>query len=225
MKGVEEAHAEPIADTYSHVFFGASVVMYDSAWQVGEEAGVGDLTLGLEPGAPNQIRGWILEIRDKNRTVLHRASHAIRSRFTKQIAIPWVRTPIPPRTDVPKAFWGEVARQDRRVETQGWRDLPGGTKIRGVALLCDDEIAYRQKGNGWLFAFTVMPPANSHAGLEYRIVRPGPGWCRGISGPVSLNSSRFSDKAVAVFGLGCVGSAVALEFARAGVGELRILRL
>jgi len=84
-------------------------------------------------------------------------------------------------------------------------------------------------GDAWLFAVAFKPSLYSKKSKKkpkqeesHYLVRPG------LSGPGDLASripelAPLKDHAIAMFGLGCLGGPSAIEFARAIIGEVRLL--
>lgn len=220
--GLEEPHAEPLADTYHHAFVPQSIVLFDGSWSVDPSVQRGDLVVGFEADAVPQIRGWVLQVRDESRRVLNGSPPEVCSRHTQKLVIPWVRMPSPPRTDEGRSFWKAVTRLDPRAEQLSWKPAAGEYKVRGLAVLCEEEIAYRRKGDGFIFAFSLLPPEKSRQPVVYFLVRPGRAGRQDMIARIP-ELRPLADKVVTVFGLGCLGSPSALEFARAHVGDLRLV--
>jgi hypothetical protein len=89
-------------------------------------------------------------------------------------------------------------------------------KPRLIGLVFPEELGYRTIGDGWVFI--DLRHERDRTGL--RLVR----CARAGVADLSARLPRFvdlEDRKIAVFGLGCIGAPSFLEFARAGVGELR----
>jgi molybdopterin/thiamine biosynthesis adenylyltransferase len=93
-----------------------------------------------------------------------------------------------------------------------------------LAFRIPSEVGHRQVGKEWLMVLRVTPRFGAK-----NIRRSGSGYVRLEPFGRNLLYSRapelsaLAKKCVAVIGLGCIGAPAAVEFARAGVGELRIL--
>lgn len=90
-------------------------------------------------------------------------------------------------------------------------------------------VAHRQGGQGWFFVSETEPRVSRRKARKGRKKGPQVGLVRPLyAGPTDLalrvpELSPMRNKTIALFGVGTLGAQAAVEFARAGVRELRIL--
>lgn len=236
--GKEQPQAEPFSDYYPYL---PSMILVDTEWVIPREEESGILEVGIRDGidwrrAP-WIHGAILEVRNNSNRVLARCDRKLANSFSKmRIMCRWVRAKEPIHQFDPTHFFDAVTALDPGKKHNREHVVPvGHLQLWGV--LFPEEVGYGRMGEGWVFACrlnrsrsvvstraSLVPKAKvtkETLTLNYfaRAGRAGP---KDLS--VRLPELQpLSECAVAVFGLGCVGAPSALELARAGVAELRVL--
>ena len=218
----EDKQAEPVT-----AYFGNATqqVMMDSGWNIPAAVMYGKLKLAVPKGYKSiqkdvPLTCWALEVQDKNGLVVADAVvnpllHTwIKSEGLSRITCDWCRlSVIPSANDLLKVVRGEAPEFSERMFKQ--------LKAKGdffFAACIPEENPLGGKGDGWIFfhlsrmrtALRVKTLTVEYAGegdLFERIPELNP----------------LRGKTIAVVGLGCVGAPSVLAFARAGVGEIRLL--
>ena len=244
---LEQVQGEPFSDYYAAR---PAMCLIDSGWQIPASVRSGSLTLGvhsfsrLPPEKTPCIHATVLEVRGEDGTIVAQAPPELRTAFgSRQAKGRWGRAEAPIPIGEAKALYTASRRLDPREATLSWSQLWGFTfQVR--AILFPEETRHRQTSDGWVFivriqrspAGTSMKPArrkNKHPkpffkpsaaqpADEYYIARAG------RAGPGDLQArmpelTPMRSKIVAQVGVGCLGALSALEFARAALGELRML--
>lgn len=245
---IEDEQAEPFTDYYQ--YHPSSIMLIDGAWTIPREARYGQIVLGAEGTSavrpPPLLRAALLEIRDSAGRILHQASEEVTRRYTVKLDGRWVYREAPPSIEKQDELFEDLAKGDLHAQKNVANKVQGGALTIRVALFPEEHhwrgIAGKNHGQGWLVAccFTKSSTVNSQQPRSKR---------KGRNGRASQSAQttrtcylsrigRFAlhdvlarapeldvltNKTVAVFGLGCVGAPSALEFARAGIAELRML--
>lgn len=232
----EERQAEPYSDYYSYE--PDSLLFTDSGWDIPEDQNSGFLTIGVYPPPPSQhppnlLNGALLEVQDENKRPIVKAPVELTSRYKAILQGRWVRCNEPlPANLSPE----EIFRRARSTDLES-RPLKTNTVDKGalriMGVLYPEERRWRgsgkdSSGDAWLIAAEFLPSAYKKSKNRTRqqslfyLVRPG------VGGPADLQArtpelSPLAAHQVAIFGLGCIGAPSALEFARAGIGGLRLI--
>jgi ThiF family protein/E2/UBC family protein B len=219
--GREERQAEPLS-AYTRAEED-SVVLIDSDWTIGSETRSGTLLLGVEQSNP--IRAAVLEVYNEAGVLVCGAHAAIRRRYGRRtIRGRWLRMDSEIRKESAKEFLDEAVQATAANLAPRWQALDE-QRVDFVGVVFPEELKWRQHADGWMFI--VRRPearagfrAGRYCSTQYaRTGRAGP---RDIAWrPPEL--AFLQSRTIALVGLGCLGSAVALEFARAGIGHLRIM--
>jgi hypothetical protein len=234
--GFEEEQAEPYTDYYTYEL--GWFILVDGNWKFPADLTSGWLTVGceqiprLEAGRVTPIRGAVHVVYNNDRNELARSAASLIDRFPNTFEVRWVRLAHPPKPADDLFATAEASDSLRRLPPS----LRGGAQMWVRAALFPEEHAWRGSGrdlgDGWLFAVRLDAAVRkgsrrpvrgqsgkhvSKVGFLARTYRLGKSdyWKR-IPELTSLGT-----KVIAIFGLGCLGSVSALEFARAGVNELR----
>jgi hypothetical protein len=230
----EEHQAEPYSDYYDYI--PGAILLTDSSWSISQRAQYGDLHIGLET-LSSPIRGAILEVTDEQGNIVAKTPEELARNYHFSIKARWARFNTPPSARLTAA---EIYQSVRENDLRGidLKESIQGGKIAIKGVLFPEEIRWRgvadRTGDGWLFVVRfeqerpsqkkrdrnrslVASPENS-----YGLVRAG----RAGRSDLSVRIPELAPLAqccIAQFGLGCLGAPSSLEFARAGLGELRIL--
>lgn len=174
----------------------------------------GVLTLGINHQTSDI--GAVLAVKDEHGAVLWEAGECISKRFPRHVKGRWTRMgQLPANVNLAELFNAVLLHEPKFAQEQfdGWHDI--------IAVVFPEEVQQEVLRDGWMFFGRMKDkhrPGNRRVKLM-RALRAGP---EDFSSRIP-ELSPMSSKKIAVFGLGCLGAPSALQFARNGVGELRLL--
>jgi molybdopterin/thiamine biosynthesis adenylyltransferase len=217
---LEEHQGEPFSDYYQYV--PGTIVFVDSSWSLNPEVKQGDLIIGLDENAGNIVRGVVLEIRDSNRTLLARADPSLARLYPKRMHARWLRVDAPVREVNPSRFLDTLVKHDRSLGHPLWHPVKGW-RLDVIGVVFPEEVRWRQSFDGWVFvvrAEELKDKGRRRSGAY--LARSGRVGREDLTTRVP-ELVPLRDTRVALVGLGGIGAPSAIEFARSGVGELRIV--
>jgi molybdopterin/thiamine biosynthesis adenylyltransferase len=187
-------------------------------WELPEGATTGELLVGYHSAQP--FTGTVLEVRGAAGVVLGAMDNVHRDRYKNHTKGMWVLLPKAPSTDNPNELVQLAATINSKAQNPKIVSTP---HVLGIAFY--DELQWNQSQLNWLFVVrTREAPASKRAQPQIRSHLPRP-----IFADRDTVTSRIStlyplaDKTVALFGLGAIGSPLAMHLAQSGVGELRLV--
>jgi len=231
---IEERQAEPFTDYYP--YYENILVLFESAWAIDSSVIKGTLELGV---ASAHLLA-ILEIRDSSGRVLQTADSHLAHLFKTRIQARWARSPEAIREENAGEFKRKLidlhphlARLEYQRPRGMFHNVPEeDLQLELLGVLFPEEVAKPEKpgwilGDGWVFLMQSkrrVVKKGFRPKLEERVffVRPGRAGHEDMLARIP-EVRNLKDKKIALFGLGCLGAPSALDFARSGVGELRIL--
>lgn len=189
----------------------------------------GSLMLGFEAGSnPNELfRGVVLEIRDLSGESLGSAPATLARRIGGRCEGRWVRFSQRPQTTDPIKVLEEAIAVWPELRQPFFR---GGPDVIGIVF--KDDARYREKHDLWTFLIRRkerdvvarrknkrLPPGNTYTVYLARADR-------GAQDDVGARVPRvkaLATKKAAIFGLGALGSTVAVQLAKAGIERLHLV--
>lgn len=231
---IEDNQAEPVTEYYPAI--SKQHVVMDSSWQLPIEARSGRFRIAF-PGGYRSISpsgsfaAWVIGIDGSNKKNIEGMTfpepvHSwIQSQNYEECNYPWIRLDFPPIGRSVNELRQVIIAKNSKIgdyidhELGAWRsglygfcfpeESPGGGSRDGwifLAYHCERK-GKRNKGTPRPYFWFIKPDYAGEKDLFERIPELYP----------------LRRKIVAIVGLGCVGAPSALAFARAGVGELRLL--
>lgn len=215
-----------------------SYCLVDTAWNIAamEHASSGWLTVRYKLADENSegplMQAAVTEVTSDDGTVLAKSHGAFPPQLcgdsVSELKVPWERLNTPPLPDhvsqnhsgLTKLLQSKTAITSPLFQTKKLSKH----RFRLNAFLYQSELGWEQKGDAWLFAL-IFGGAKAFEGrgiAQPRIVRT---LRSGISDLVSRVPSvqALSSKTVGLIGVGALGAPLAIELARNGIKELRIL--
>jgi ubiquitin-protein ligase len=146
----------------------------------------------------------------------------------REIKVPWERLSTAPLPDhISQNHSGLIKLLRSKVATSSplfQTSKLSKRRFRLNAFLYPSELTWKQEGDGWLFtlAFGGAKAFNGHGNISPRVIRT---LRAGISDLASRvpRAAALSSKTVCLVGVGALGAPLAIEFARNGIRELRLL--
>jgi molybdopterin/thiamine biosynthesis adenylyltransferase len=223
----EAREGAPITGYMADSFQLGSLVI-TAEWNLPTDKICGHLLIGFETGYdPNTLlRCAVHEVRDLDGNLLGEADAVIKARYPGSLNARWVRLPGPPKSS--------GALQLLADATSVWPQLnipfiKGGPDVIGIVF--QDEALYKEMHDLWVFVVRCrdrdiaprgrkrLPPGDQYTCYLARADRGGRD---DIQTRVPCLKA-LSDKKASIFGLGALGSTVAWQLARAGVGRLSLI--
>lgn len=216
------------APATGYINYAPDAVVLVGDWSIPLNQQHGVLIIGVEDGFdPNKLlRGAVLEVRSPNGGLIAEADDRIKRRYPNKIKGRWTRLPARPSADDPSHIMNDAIAQWRKLEQC---EFDHGPDIVGV--LFPDEAQHREMHDMWTFLVRVKQKKYQEVKGRRRqvgtdigiyVVRPDRSGRRDLQARVPRVAS-IATKKVAVFGVGAIGSMVAWQLARSGVGELRLI--
>jgi len=208
--------------------FGDNTVVMTGNWELPLNCVQGALTLGLERGSdPNSVlRGAVLEVTGGDAEVFGSADDHIAARYPERLVGRWVRIADKPRSNSASDLIEQaasVAADIRRPMFKGGPDI--------VGLVFRDEARFNEMHDLWVFIVRRRNRVISRDRKHRKI--PGDSISsylaradRGARDDLYERVPRLrplADKKCLVVGLGALGSMVAWQLARAGIGQLTLV--
>lgn len=204
-----------------------SVVLVDD-WIISSDQQRGTLLIGIEPGSdPNRpLRGAVLEVNAADGKRIAEANERLKRRYDKIIKGRWTRLPARPEADDPIKIMADAIVQWPKLERC---EFNGGPDTIGV--LFPDEAQHRQLHDIWSFlvrykqkTYREVKGRRRPTGSEIRIylARPDRAGRSDLQARVP-RLNQIAKKKVAIFGVGALGSMVAWQLARAGMGAMTLI--
>lgn len=225
---VSEAHeGAPITGYMANNFQPGSLVI-TAEWNLPIDQIRGHLRIGLEPGYdPNALlRCAVHEVHDLDGHLLGEADAAIKARYPGSLNARWVRLPGPPKSSGTLQLLADAISIWPELNIPVTRE---GPDVLGIVFR--DEALYKEMHDLWIFVVRRrdrdvaprgrkrLPPGDQYT---YYLARPDRGGRDDVQARVPRLKA-LSNKTASVFGLGALGSTVAWQLARAGVGHLRLI--
>ena len=226
---LEEHQAEPLSEFCEYQ--NDAMLLVDSSWDIPLEMEGGRLEVGLALGSTTKrsLRGAVLSVQDFKRNVVANSPSKWKQLFPDVIKGNWLRINGPlPRFDALrlKAYIESELSSKARFSLQG---ITGG-KVSITGIVFSEEVSYGEPDeDSWVFLL------HGHKGAFLKKIRMAhlPTHLRTLPEQAVLELKiilrvypslpPLRKKTIAIIGLGCIGSPSAIEFAKAGVGGLRLL--
>jgi molybdopterin/thiamine biosynthesis adenylyltransferase len=209
----EDPQGEPVTDFYE--YYVPAMVVIDSADVISASADSGSMNLVLEASGEFAVRGYVKDIDDGHGHRLGGLDLAGTYPKGSLIQGRWVRMSEPPRArtavemiDIVTSVSPALANERRgRVDT---------FEADVVGIVFPEELRQDVVGDGWVFLVRVKRGGTTG---QY-LARSGRGGREDLAERIpELRGLR--DKKILAVGLGGIGAPSALEFLRAGAGEVR----
>jgi molybdopterin/thiamine biosynthesis adenylyltransferase len=197
-------------------------------WSLPADVDRGRIVLGIETGtnANELFRGAVLEVQDLRGAVLSKSAIQIGDRYSQRLMGRWLRIASRPRASKPLEVLEELCAKWPELRRPAFA---GGPDVTGIVF--QDEARFKELHDIWLFlvrrrdrdvakrgrkrlpagdqitVYLAFPDRGGVEDLQIRVPRLKP----------------LINKAAAIFGLGALGSAVAGQLGRAGLGRLALV--
>jgi molybdopterin/thiamine biosynthesis adenylyltransferase len=145
------------------------------------------------------------------------------SGFPKRFEGFWYRSTISPSGMSAEEFLRRLAAEHPPVAMPKWAEFNGG-RCELIGVRIPEESAWREVGESWIFILRREQrlKANKRTPVQKFFIRTGRASRHQMQARVP-ELSLLASKRIAIVGLGCMGGPSALEFARASVGEVRLM--
>lgn len=219
VSSIEEHQGEPLSTYFTYQQDEALLV--DSSWSVDPAVAHGELSIGIRDAPGVLLQGVLAEVRDTRSRRLAAADPALLRLYPRRIRGRWVRVGESVLLDGPGTFPALIAKHPFLREPL-WQ-MGEGRQVDIVGLVFAEETAWRCRADGWVFIVRTRKMKRGKPGPQTMYLVRGPRAGREdlVSRVPELSALR--QKCVVTVGLGAIGAPSAIEFARTGIGELRIL--
>lgn len=197
---------------------------------------LGSLSLGFPAGAKLPGRIWALENFDHNDKSIGKLPESVAAMFPpRRMGYVYRLKARPPHGDATKDYQWILAlmqqQKARSIKPKPPTALKGGGAIDNViGLTFPEEHSAGQQGWGWLFivAVTRQVPAVKN---KKQVLRPMKDVYYAKANRINMKELGFrieslkplTPKTITILGIGALGGPSAIEFARNGIGELRLV--
>lgn len=221
VEGQEEPQGEPFSVYYTA--YQDATVLIDGGWAIDPTVAAGELVIGVKEDAGEVLSGAVLEVKDAEGRLLGRLDEAVARLYPRTLRCRWVRLDEPIREEEPGKFFGKLFSLSPSLSTPRWKPIAGG-RMDVIGVLFPEEIGWRTKGDGWVFGVRLQLRGRKGYGRgdNVYLARAARAGRTDLATRVPELSAVRAAK-IAVAGLGGLGSPGALEFARAGAMQLRLL--
>jgi len=211
----EEPQGEPITDFYR--YRENSVVLIDSEQSIPAASMRGEITVGLmQPLVGlSPLRGILLQIRDLNSSALVTADKAFQKMVISKVDGRWFRLGAPILAPEPETIIGQLIPAARHF----WESRTANG-LCVIGLVFPEEVNQNIYKDGWIFI--VGTKQKNDYKVRSHIARATRASRQDLLARIPELAS-LSDRTISIVGLGCVGAPSALQFAKAGVGKIRML--
>jgi molybdopterin/thiamine biosynthesis adenylyltransferase len=219
--GLEEPQGEPFSVYYTA--YQDSTLLIDGGWSIDNTVAAGELVIGVKEDAGEILRGAVLDVKDADGRTLGQLDPALARLYPKTLRCRWVRLDEPIREEDAGIFFGKLFSLHPSLSNPWWKHIVGG-RMDVIGVLFPEEVGWRKKGDGWVFGVRLQLRGSKGYGRgdNVYLARAARAGRSDLAARVpELRALR--DSKIAVAGLGGLGSPSALEFARAGAKQLRIL--
>lgn len=221
-EALEEPQGEPVSEYYTYQ---PITVLIDSAWKIPAEISAGRITLGTENKYP--LRTAVLEAHDNKSNLLVEADEGLKTRYDTPLLARWVRTDKPIMQKDAKAFFDDLCVIHPHIRNHEWVYSPRyDMHFSVVGVIFPEELGHKVTGDGWVFLFMRQVKSKirgqNHWTNQYDLARAGRAGRQDMKERIP-HTAHLADKKIAIVGLGSIGAPSALEFAKNGVGELRVM--
>lgn len=219
-EALEEHQGEPISTYYPCK--PGTILLVDSSWSIPIDVPKGRLALGLSgQHTAHVIRGAILKVSAPDGKVLATADPSINQLYSKQIGARWFRIRKPANEPDPQRFLDEHEKQHPSISKFEHNKL-GDWDVDLFGFVFSDELGYREHGDAWIFVVRAVKTKGNRTECVKYFVRPGQAGRSDLSARIP-ELAIMPQRRIAIIGLGGIGAPAALELAKGGIGELRIL--
>jgi molybdopterin/thiamine biosynthesis adenylyltransferase len=214
---LEEHQGEPFSDYYP--YRDDYMLLVEGGWKLDPVSRGGILMVGFNGRSGPGLRGAVLEVIDERGLVMAEADHSLSRLYGRQLDFRWVRCDDPIKESDLSRFFEALYARDNSLRQPRWRSV-NSKNYDIVGVLFPEEHRWRQQGDGWVFA--IREKAYGGGQVVHFLARAGRAGMTALTerGP-ELRPLR--ECKVSIVGLGALGAPSALELARSGVAELRVL--
>lgn len=216
------------APATGYMAFAPNSVVMTGDWTLPPDQKRGTFLIGIEPGSNSNevLRGAVLEVRDAEGRLLGEIDDRLKTFYKERVEGRWVRLPARPKSGDATAILAEALPNWPELRTP---QFSGGPDVAGI--IFPDEARYRELHDLWVFVVRRRdrmlpvhkgkrrPPGDQ---ISIYLARPDRGSRSDLQARVSRLAA-LATKKIAIFGLGALGSMVAWQFGRAGIGQLVLI--
>ncbi|KAA0686242.1 hypothetical protein DS837_11135 [Azospirillum brasilense] len=219
----EEEDAEVLSNYFEYA--DPSYVMVDGDWRVGAEIVGGTLTVAISLKVPDEenfaLQGLVTKVSGARGEIARWRLPKPRD-LSATVEVPFARVARPAFEASPQEQYRRLVVDHPVLGKAKWRRFGRDGEVVEVAFTAiafDEEIRPGVAGQGWQFFMLKRPNAKTKPSIHrIRAVRVG----QSDLGARVPATSILRGRTVALFGCGAVGGPIALELAKAGIGELRL---
>lgn len=220
-RGKEELQAEPLT-VYLPCPRGSVVFVLDDT----------DLPRNTEHGhlhfrvaaSQAEFRAVVTAVLGKGKATLFKAEDGpFLEGFSKRFEGYWYRSTFAPSGMSAEEFLRQLAVVHPPIAMPKWAEFNAG-RYELIGVRIPEESAWRELGESWVFILRLEQRLKGHktAPVQKLFIRAARASRPQMQARVP-ELSLLPSKRIAIIGLGCMGGPSALEFARAGVSELRLM--
>jgi molybdopterin/thiamine biosynthesis adenylyltransferase len=220
-KGKEELQAEPLT-VFLPCPHGSVVFSLDDT----------DLPHDVEQGHMHfrvaaslaEFRGVVSSVFGKGKkTIFEVEDGPFLRAFPKHFEGYWYRSTFSPSGMSADEFLRRLAVEHPPVAMPKWAEFNGG-RYELIGVRIPEESAWRELGESWIFILRLEQrlKANKRAPIQKFFIKTARASRSQMLARIP-ELSALPSKKIAIIGLGCMGGPSAIEFARAGVGEIRLM--
>lgn len=226
LAAVEEQQAEPASTYYNSEASPESFLLVDSAWEIDntEQSGTfrAQCARAMDKNGRAYVRGFVDRVVAADGRELASWAGPRPEEFSTAITGRWLRIPAP--------ILGDVTTVRESLGPEKWATLAGSPHADRKrhqtlgALIFPEELTHRVHGDGWAFIIWDIPKMQkgrdrNPVGYFQKAARAGAvDLAARIPGVAAMEGAT-----VALVGLGAIGAPLAVELARCGVKELRLV--
>ena len=214
-----EIHVGESVTSY-YTYLDSSAVIIDD-WNIPENINAGLLTCYLSD--KYSFRGVIKDVRDKSNKIICHSNEDITKNHDTVIKGRWVKLPVKPTTKNPRELIEAASKINKNIKKPMYQH---GLYLLGFYF--EDETTWKHNSGNWLFLIFCKHRGQKNNKLYFD--KPGSYYfVRTLRGSKSAVLSRarqlevVSNKKALIVGLGSLGSTTAMQLAKTGIGELRLM--